>query len=47
MSNLHREPSIDTSYQVSVHWQTVAEEKIFLKKFINQKKRIAYGSHVC
>ena len=43
MSNLYSGPSIDVTYQVSVH---LAEEKIFLE--INQSEtKIACGSHVC
>jgi hypothetical protein len=45
MSNLHREPSIDASYQVSVHLA-----KQFQRSFleINQSEtRIACGGHVC
>jgi hypothetical protein len=44
MSKLHRGPSIDASYQVSVH-SAHSEEKIFLEN--NQSEtRIACGSHV-
>ena len=45
MSNLYRGPPIDASYQVSVHLA-----KWFHRRFLkltNQKKKIAYGSHVC
>jgi hypothetical protein len=41
MSNLYREPSIDASYQVSVHLAKLFRE-------INQPEtRIACGDHVC
>jgi hypothetical protein len=45
MSNLYRGPSIDASYQVSVHlvmW--------FQRRFLEidqPETRISYGSHVC
>jgi hypothetical protein len=41
MSNLYRGPSIDASYQVSVHLfgQAVSEEKIFFKP-ANQKQEL-------
>jgi hypothetical protein len=47
MSNFYRGPSIDASYQISVHFgKAVSEEKIFLE--INQSKtRMACGGHVC
>jgi hypothetical protein len=46
MSNLYRGPSIDASYQVSVHLAKRFQRKRFLK--IGQSEtRIAYGSHVC
>jgi hypothetical protein len=47
MSNLYRGPTVDASYQVSVHFgQAVSEEKFFLE--INQlETRIGCGSHVC
>jgi hypothetical protein len=39
MSNLYRGPSIDASYQVSVHlvWPAVSEEKIFKNRPIRNK----------
>ena len=38
MSNLYREPSIDASYQVLVHFgQTASEEKIFRNRPIKNK----------
>ena len=46
MSNLHRGPSIDASYQVSVHLAKRFQRRRFLK--IGQSEtRIACGSHVC
>ena len=45
MSNLYREPSIDASYQVSVHLA-----KQFLKRFLEIyqfETRIACCGHVC
>ena len=45
MSKLYRGPSIDASYEVSVHFA-----KEFQRRFleINQSKtRIAYDGHVC
>jgi hypothetical protein len=45
MSNLYRGPSIDASYQVSVHLA-----KQFQRRFLEiekSEKRIARGSHVC
>jgi hypothetical protein len=46
MSNLYREPSIDASYQVSVHLAERFQMTRFLE--IDQlETRIAYGSHIC
>jgi hypothetical protein len=46
MSNLYRGPSIDASYQVSVHLAKWFQRRIFLK--IDQsERRIACGDHVC
>jgi hypothetical protein len=45
MSNLYRGPSIDASYQVSVHLP-----KEFQKRFLKigqSETRIACGGHVC
>jgi hypothetical protein len=45
MTNLYREPSIDASYQVSVHLA-----KGFRRRFIKigqSETRIACGGHVC
>ena len=44
MSNLYRGPSIDASYQILVHLVTQFQRRFFIN---NQKKRIAYGGHVC
>jgi hypothetical protein len=46
MSNSHREPSIDASYQVSVHLAKQFQGRRFLE--IDQlETRIACGSHIC
>ena len=46
MSNLHREPSIDAYYQVSVHLAKRFQRRRFLE--IDQLEiRIACGSHIC
>ena len=46
MSNLYRGPSIDTSYQVSVHFAKRFQRRRFFK--IGQSEtRIACGGHVC
>jgi hypothetical protein len=46
MSNLYRGPSIDASYQVSVHLSKWFRRRRFLK--IGQSEtRIACGGHVC
>jgi hypothetical protein len=46
MSTLYRGPSIDVSYQVSVHLAKWFQRRKFLE--IDQSKtRIACGSHVC
>jgi hypothetical protein len=46
MSNFHRAPAIDASYQVSVHLAKRFQRRRFLK--IDQSEaRIAYGGHVC
>jgi hypothetical protein len=46
ISNLKRGPSIDASYQVSVHLAKQFQSGRFLA--IDQPEtRIAYGSHVC
>jgi hypothetical protein len=46
MNNLYREPSIDASYQVSVHLSKRFQRRRLLE--INQlETRIACGSHIC
>jgi hypothetical protein len=46
MSNPYREPSIDASYQVSVHLTKRFQRRRFLE--IDQlETRIACGSHIC
>jgi hypothetical protein len=46
MSNPYREPSIDASYQVSVHLAKQFQRRRFLE--IHQlETRIACGSHIC
>ena len=46
ISNIYREPSIDASYQVSVHLDKRFQRRIFFK--IGQSEtRIACGGHVC
>jgi hypothetical protein len=45
MSNIYREPSIDASYQVSVHLAKRFQRR--LKKIGQSETRIACGGHVC
>jgi hypothetical protein len=46
ISNLYRGPSIDASYQVSVHLAMLFQRRRFIK--IDQSEtRIACGGHVC
>jgi hypothetical protein len=46
MSNLYRGPSIDASYQVSVHLAKLFQRRRFLE--IDQSEiRIACDGHVC
>jgi hypothetical protein len=46
MSNLYRGPSVDASYQVSVHLVKWFQRRTFSE--INQSEtRIACGAHVC
>jgi hypothetical protein len=45
-SNLYREPSIDASYQVSVHLAKWFQRRRF-KKISQSETRIACGGHVC
>ena len=46
MSNLYRGPSIDASYQVSVHLAKQFQRRRF-KKIGQSETRIACGGHVC
>jgi hypothetical protein len=46
MSNLHRGPSIDDSYQVSVHLAKQFQRRRILK-FSQSETKIACGGHVC
>jgi hypothetical protein len=46
MSNLYRGPSIDASYQVSVHLAKLFQRRR-LKKIGQSETRIACGGHVC
>jgi hypothetical protein len=46
MSNPYREPSIDASYQVSIHLAKRFQRRRFLE--IDQlETKIACGSHIC
>jgi hypothetical protein len=46
MSNSHRGPSIDASYQVSVYLAKLCQSRRFLE--IDQsEKKIVCGGHVC
>jgi hypothetical protein len=46
MSNLHRGPSIDASYEVSVHLAKRFQRRRFLE--IDQSEtRTACGGHIC
>ena len=49
MSNLYRGPSIDTSYQVSVHFAKPFLRRIFffIEKISQSETRIDCGGHVC
>jgi hypothetical protein len=46
MSNPYREPSIDASYQVSVHLANWFQRRRFLEND-QLETRIACGSHIC
>ena len=46
MSNFYRGPSIDASYQVSVHLVKRFQRRSF-KKIIQSETRIACGGHAC
>jgi hypothetical protein len=46
MSNLYKGPSIDATYQVSVHLaKRLQKRRIF--KISQSETKVAYGSHVC
>jgi hypothetical protein len=46
MSNLYKGPSIDASYQVSVHLaKRLQKRRIF--KISQSETRVIYGGHVC
>jgi hypothetical protein len=47
ISNLFRGPSIDTSYQVSIHLAKQFQRREDLKKIGQSETRIACGGHVC
>ena len=40
MRNHYRRPSIDASYQVSVHLAKWFQRRRFLKKMVNQKQKL-------
>jgi hypothetical protein len=46
MSNLYRGPSIDASYQVSVHLAKRFQRRR-LKQIGQSETKIVYGGHVC
>ena len=46
MSSRYREPSKETSYQVSFG-QAVSEEKIFFLEIKQSETRITCGGHIC
>jgi hypothetical protein len=47
MSNLYREPSMDASYQVSVHLAKRFQRRRFFLEINQSETRIACGGHVC
>jgi hypothetical protein len=47
MGNLYRGPSIDASYQVSVHLAKQFQRRRFFLEIDQSATRIAYGGHVC
>jgi hypothetical protein len=47
ISNLYRGPSIDASYQVSVHLAKRFQKRRFKKKIGQSETRIACGGHIC
>ena len=46
MSNLYRGPSIDASYQVSVHLAKGFQRRIFFLEINQSETRIPFGGHV-
>jgi hypothetical protein len=44
MSNLYREPSIDASYQVSVHLAKRFQRRRFFYKSTNQKQELSVAA---
>jgi hypothetical protein len=46
MSNSHRGPFIDASYQVSVYLAKLSQRRRFLEIY-QSEKRIVCGGHVC
>ena len=47
MSNLYRGPSIDASYQISVHLGKRFQRRRFFLEINQSKTRMACGGHVC
>jgi hypothetical protein len=47
MSNPYKGPSINASYQVTVHLVTQFQRRRFFLGISQSETRIAYGSHVC
>jgi len=47
MSNVYKGPSIDASYQVSVHLAKRFQRRIFFLEIDQPETIIAYGDHVC
>ena len=46
MSNLYNGPSIDVSYQVSVHWAKQFQRRRCLE-IVQSETRVACGGHAC
>ena len=47
ISNLYREPSIDASYQVSIHLAKRFQRRRFFLEINQSETRIACDGHVC
>jgi hypothetical protein len=47
ISNLYRGPSIDASYQVSVHLTKRFQRRLFKKNIGQSETRIACDGHIC